>query len=293
MRRARPRPSHLAMRLAVVPAKPPLGTWLVRVRDPLHARRRGFFGCVGGRLGSAAAGLAAAMLPCRPKRFSGERPLGMARPARDRSHQPHRHGCRGATLSRSARQGGGRLCGGVVPPMSLPASFATSFGPVRQTVYVVNQPGAGSNTATGMVAASPADGYTLLVVSTGFVVNPSLFAKVPDDPVKDLHPHQHRRGVAQRRERTPSVPAKTMKELIEVIKANPGKYSFAAPGVGSTPICPARSSVSATISTCPPYSSPARLPPSNQPLAATRRWPSRRCRPPRRRSNRACCAASR
>ena len=54
--------------------------------------------------------------------------------------------------------------------------------------YVVNQPGAGGNTASGMVATSPGDGYTLLVVSTGFVVNPSLFAKVPYDPVKDFAP---------------------------------------------------------------------------------------------------------
>ena len=54
--------------------------------------------------------------------------------------------------------------------------------------YVVNQPGAGSNTASGMVAAAPNDGYTLLAVSTGFVVNPSLFAKVPYDPVKDFAP---------------------------------------------------------------------------------------------------------
>ena len=45
--------------------------------------------------------------------------------------------------------------------------------------YVVNQPGAGSNTASGMAAAAPADGYTLLVVSTGFIINPYLFAKVP------------------------------------------------------------------------------------------------------------------
>ena len=101
--------------------------------------------------------------------------------------------------------------------------------------YVVNQPGAGSNTATGMVATSPADGYTLLVVSTGFVVNPSLFAKVPYDPVKDFAPITIVAVSPNVVTVHPSVPAKSMKELIEVIKANPGKYSFAAPGVGSTP----------------------------------------------------------
>src|SRR5262245_60265628 len=54
--------------------------------------------------------------------------------------------------------------------------------------YVVNQPGAGSNTASGMVAASPPDGHTLTVVSTGFLINPSLFAKVPYDPARISRP---------------------------------------------------------------------------------------------------------
>jgi tripartite-type tricarboxylate transporter receptor subunit TctC len=110
--------------------------------------------------------------------------------------------------------------------------FSTRFG---KQFYVVNQPGAGSNTATGMVATSPPDGYTLLVVSTGFVVNPSLFAKVPYDPVKDFAPISIVAVSPNVVSVHPSVPAKTMQELIEVIKANPGKYSFAAPGVGSTP----------------------------------------------------------
>jgi len=101
--------------------------------------------------------------------------------------------------------------------------------------YVVNQPGAGSNTATGMAAQSPGDGYTLLTVSTGFVVNPSLFAKVPYDAVKDFAPITMVAVSPNVVTVHPSVPAKTIKELIEVVKANPGKYSFAAPGVGSTP----------------------------------------------------------
>ena len=63
--------------------------------------------------------------------------------------------------------------------------LSTSLG---KQFYVVNQPGAGSNTASGVVATAPGDGYTLMVVSTGFIVNPSLFAKVPYDPVKDFAP---------------------------------------------------------------------------------------------------------
>ena len=101
--------------------------------------------------------------------------------------------------------------------------------------YVVNSPGAGSNTASGMAASSPADGYTLLVVSTGFLINPSLFAKVPYDPVKDFSPITIVAVSPNVVTVHPSVPAKTIKELVAFIKANPGKYGFAAPGVGSTP----------------------------------------------------------
>jgi tripartite-type tricarboxylate transporter receptor subunit TctC len=101
--------------------------------------------------------------------------------------------------------------------------------------YVVNQPGAGSNTASGMVAAAPADGYTLMAVSTGFLVNSSLFAKVPYDPVKDFAPITIVAVSPNVISVHPSVPARSIKELIELIKSNPGKYSFAAPGVGSTP----------------------------------------------------------
>jgi tripartite-type tricarboxylate transporter receptor subunit TctC len=101
--------------------------------------------------------------------------------------------------------------------------------------YVMNSPGAGSNTASGMAASSPADGYTLLVVSTGFLINPSLFAKVPYDPVKDFAPITIVAVSPNVVTVHPSVPAKTMKELVAFIKANPGKYGFAAPGVGSTP----------------------------------------------------------
>ena len=101
--------------------------------------------------------------------------------------------------------------------------------------YVVNQPGAGGNTASGMVAQAPGDGYTLMGVSTGFVVNPSLFAKVPYDPVKDFAPITLVAVSPNVLTVHPSVPAQSVKELVALVKANPGKYSFAAPGVGSTP----------------------------------------------------------
>lgn len=101
--------------------------------------------------------------------------------------------------------------------------------------YVVNQAGAGGNTGTGIAATSPADGYTLLIVSTGFIINPTLFAKVPYDPVKDFAPITIVAVSPNVMTVHPSVPAKSVKELVDLIKANPGKYSFAAPGIGSTP----------------------------------------------------------
>jgi tripartite-type tricarboxylate transporter receptor subunit TctC len=101
--------------------------------------------------------------------------------------------------------------------------------------YVENRPGAGGNTGTAAVAQSPPDGHTLLVASTGFVVNPSLFAKVPYDPVKDFAPISIVAVSPNVLTVHPSVPAKSIKELVALIKANPGKYSYASPGVGSTP----------------------------------------------------------
>ncbi len=101
--------------------------------------------------------------------------------------------------------------------------------------YVENVGGAGGNTAAGQVARAAADGYTILVVSTGFVVNPSLYARVPYDPVKDFAPVTLVAASPNVVVVHPSVPAKTVPELVQLIKTNPGKYSFAGPGVGSTP----------------------------------------------------------
>ncbi len=104
-----------------------------------------------------------------------------------------------------------------------------------QQFYVENVGGAGSNTASGQVAKAAPDGYTVMVISTGFMVNASLYAKVPYDPVKDFDAVTL---VAQSPNVVvvnPSVPAKTLQELIQLIRDNPAKYSFAGPGVGSTP----------------------------------------------------------
>jgi tripartite-type tricarboxylate transporter receptor subunit TctC len=104
-----------------------------------------------------------------------------------------------------------------------------------QQFYVENLPGAGGNTGTATAAKAPADGHTLLVVSTGFMVNPSLYAKVPYDPVKDFAPLTLVAESPNVLFVHPSVPAKSVKELIDLVKANRGKYSYAQPATGSTP----------------------------------------------------------
>jgi tripartite-type tricarboxylate transporter receptor subunit TctC len=85
------------------------------------------------------------------------------------------------------------------------------------------------------VARAPADGYTILVVSTGFMVNPSMYAKVPYDPIKDFAPITLVAASPNVVSVHPSFPAKTLRELVELVKAYPGKYSFAQPSTGSTP----------------------------------------------------------
>ena len=74
-----------------------------------------------------------------------------------------------------------------------------------------------------------------MVISTGFMVNLSLYAKVPYDPIKDFAPVTLVAFSPNVVVVNPSVPAKTIPELVQLIRDNPGKYSFAGPGVGSTP----------------------------------------------------------
>ncbi len=105
----------------------------------------------------------------------------------------------------------------------------------RQQVYVEDLPGAGGNTGTATAARAAPDGYTLYMMSTGFMVNPSLYAKVPYDPVKDFAPVTLAATSPNVLFVHPSVPAHSAKELIALIKSSPGKYSYAQPSTGSTP----------------------------------------------------------
>src|SRR5262249_25980232 len=104
-----------------------------------------------------------------------------------------------------------------------------------QQVYTENIPGAGGNTGVAMGAGAPAGGYPILVGSTGFMVNPSMYAKVPYDPIKDFSPITLVAASLNVVSVNPSFPAKSLKELVDLVKDHPGKYSFAQPSTGSTP----------------------------------------------------------
>lgn len=104
-----------------------------------------------------------------------------------------------------------------------------------QQFYVENHAGAGGNIGMSLVAKSPADGYTILVASSSYVVNPSLYARNPYDPYKDFAPVTLAAASPNIVVVHPDVPAKSMKELVDYIKANPAKATIANPGVGTTP----------------------------------------------------------
>jgi tripartite-type tricarboxylate transporter receptor subunit TctC len=102
-----------------------------------------------------------------------------------------------------------------------------------QQFYVENHAGGGGNVGTALAARAPADGYTILVVSSAFVINPALYAKIPYDPYNDFEPVSEIADTPNVVVVHPSVAAKTLKELIELIRANPGKLTYAFPGVGT------------------------------------------------------------
>jgi tripartite-type tricarboxylate transporter receptor subunit TctC len=104
-----------------------------------------------------------------------------------------------------------------------------------QPFIVENQPGAAGNIGMGNAARAPGDGYTILFVSSSYVVNPSLYHKAPYDPDKDFVPITKAAAATHALIVNPAVPARTVKELIDLIKADPAKYNIASPGIGTTP----------------------------------------------------------
>jgi tripartite-type tricarboxylate transporter receptor subunit TctC len=99
--------------------------------------------------------------------------------------------------------------------------------------YVENIPGASGNIGAGQGAKARPDGHTILLNTNNHVINPSLFAKVPYDPFKDFDAVTRVVSFASAFSVNPLVPARTVSELVALIRASPGKYSFASAGLGT------------------------------------------------------------
>lgn len=125
------------------------------------------------------------------------------------------------------------------PPGGAADSFARLIGARLadawgQPVVVENKAGAGGQIATQAVAQAPADGHTLLVVTVGHAVNPSLYARLPYDTERDLVPVARLATVPSVLLVNPAVPATSVKELLALAKARPGGLSYASSGNATT-----------------------------------------------------------
>jgi tripartite-type tricarboxylate transporter receptor subunit TctC len=107
-------------------------------------------------------------------------------------------------------------------------------GALKYPVIVESRPGAGGSVGVGSVARAAADGHTLVMGHIGtFAVNPALYPKLPYDPVKSFEPVSGIANVHNMLVVHPDVPAKTLQELIDYAKQNPGKLNYASGGIGS------------------------------------------------------------
>jgi tripartite-type tricarboxylate transporter receptor subunit TctC len=104
-----------------------------------------------------------------------------------------------------------------------------------QPFAVEDKPGAGSNLATELVVNAPPDGYTLLLVTQSNAINATLYRNVSFDFMRDIAPIASLLQAPSVLEVNPSVPVKTVPELIAYAKANPGKLNMATAGIGSPP----------------------------------------------------------
>jgi tripartite-type tricarboxylate transporter receptor subunit TctC len=102
-----------------------------------------------------------------------------------------------------------------------------------QPVYADFRAGAGGIIGTEIAAKSPPDGYTLLLASPSITISPALYKKLPFDALRDFAPITHVATVPNVLVTHPSVPAKTVKELVAIARASPGKMSYGSGGIGS------------------------------------------------------------
>ncbi len=114
--------------------------------------------------------------------------------------------------------------------------IAQKLGPaLNQQVLVDNRGGAGGNIGVDIAAKAPPDGYTLVLGTIGpIAINVSLYKKLPFDPMKDLLPITQAANALNVLVVHPSLPAKTVKDVIAIAKARPGELSFGSSGPGAT-----------------------------------------------------------
>jgi tripartite-type tricarboxylate transporter receptor subunit TctC len=105
---------------------------------------------------------------------------------------------------------------------------------LRQTVFVENRTGAAGSIGATFVAKSAPDGHTALVVSSSYAINPSVYKKLPFDPVKDLAPVSLIAEAPFLLVVHPSLPVRSVKELIAFVRARPGELNYASGGIGSS-----------------------------------------------------------
>jgi len=114
--------------------------------------------------------------------------------------------------------------------------LASSLGEaLNGTVVVENRPGAGGNIGIGLAARGEPDGYTLLVTSSAFVVNPGLYSKIPYDPVTDFAPIAELGTSPNVILANPKTGLTSIAELVARAKAHPNELNYAGPGIGTTP----------------------------------------------------------
>jgi len=104
----------------------------------------------------------------------------------------------------------------------------------RNQFIVENLPTGAGNVATGLAAKAPPEGYTILFPTSAVVVNPSLYAKLSYDTIRDFAAVTLAAASPHVLTVNPSVPVQSVQQLIALVKANPGKYTYASPGTGTT-----------------------------------------------------------
>jgi tripartite-type tricarboxylate transporter receptor subunit TctC len=104
-----------------------------------------------------------------------------------------------------------------------------------QAIVIDNRPGAGTIVGTEIAARASADGYTLLMITTTFAINPGLYGRLPYEPLRDFLPVTQINRVPNMLVVNPGLAAHTVRELIAMAKAKPGQLNYASAGSGTSP----------------------------------------------------------